>query len=867
VAETEEPKSTGKVIAVAIEDEVKTSYLSYAMSVIVSRALPDVRDGLKPVHRRLLYSMDGLGLRPGSATKKSARIVGDTMGKYHPHGDAALYEAMVRMAQDFSLRVPLVHGQGNFGSLDGDPPAAMRYTEAKLSKFGDEMLVDLKKDTVNWVPNFDESENEPSVLPAAVPNLLVNGSSGIAVGMATNMAPHNLREVCAAVCAFIDNPDISIEELMKYISGPDFPTGGVIFGKRGIREAYKTGRGKVIMRGRFNIEMTKTGKEIIVFTEIPYNLNKKLLLERIGSLMREKEFDGIAYANDESDREGMRVVIELKKGAMVKVVLNQLFAQTGLQQSFGINNLALVRGRPETLSLKDLIYYFVEHRIDVVTRRTKFDLRKAEERVNILNGLSITLANIDEVVAIIKASRDVENAKNSLKDKFLYPAANLAAKSEMRSEKEVAVRVEAQAQAIVDMRLGRLTSLEVEKIQKELNELMVQIDYYKSLLADETKLRSVIKDETISISERYGDDRRTEIVDGEIENFDIEDLIKREEMMIIISNMGYIKRVPVSAYKNQGRGGKGMKSAKLAEDDYVKQIFIASTHEYIMFISSLGKAYWIKVHELPEGSRTSKGAYLKGLFTVAPNEEISTIVSLKEFSNDKYLLMGTARGIVKKVMTSAFSNAKTRGVFAINLDEGDRLVSALLTTGSDEIVLISREGQALRTNENAIRPMGRASHGVHGLKLDSSDELAGVLRVVDNETMLLLSEYGYGKRVAFEEFNSHGRGTGGQKIYTISDKTGQIVSCVNVREDEEIMCITSQGQSIKLMVDTIRVMGRGAQGVRIVNIDRPDFVVGVDRIVREDEDEEGVAGLAEKKIGDGASEGISKPEDEHGDLS
>ncbi|GMO18922.1 MAG: DNA topoisomerase (ATP-hydrolyzing) subunit A [Spirochaetaceae bacterium] len=845
MADTENQHINGKIIPVAIEDEVKTAYLNYAMSVIISRALPDARDGLKPVHRRILYSMDELGLRPGSAPKKSARIVGDTMGKYHPHGDMALYDALVRMAQDFSLRYPLVKGQGNFGSMDGDPPAAMRYTEARLSRAGDEMLVDLKKETVDFLPNFDESLREPSVLPAAIPNLLVNGSSGIAVGMATNMAPHNIVEVCDAVCAFIDNPEITISELSHYIKGPDFPTGGVIFGRRGIREAYETGRGKVLIRGKFVIETAKSGKETIVFTELPYNVNKKLLLERIGAMMREKEFDGIAYANDESDRDGVRVVIELKKGAIVKVVLNQLFAQTALQSTFGIINLALVNGKPQTLNLKELVSCFVSHRIEVIIRRTQYDLHKAQERENILNGLVITLANIDEVVSIIKASRDVEAAKTELKEKFLYPAIkklpagevplfdnNLPVKTPSVDEK-----VEAQAQAIVDMRLGRLTHLEVEKIEKELAGLKTQIAYYISLLSDEQKIRGVIKDETKNIVERFGDARRTEIVDGEIESIDIEDLIKKEEMMILISNLGYIKRVPVASYKNQGRGGKGMISAKLSEDDFIKQIFVASTHEYIMFITSEGKAYCMKVHELPEGTRTSKGAHLKGLLTVSPNEEITAIVSFKEFADDKFLFMGTSRGVVKKVMTSQFSNAKTKGVIAINLDEDDKLVSALLTGGNDEIVLISRHGQALRTGEDAVRAMGRQSRGVTGMRLDAEDELAGVLRVVPGETMLLLSEYGYGKRIDFDEFNAHGRATGGQKIYTITDKTGELTSCVNVHEDEEIMCITSQGKSIKLKVDTIRVMGRSAMGVRILNIEKPDFVVGVDRIVQ---DEDGV---------------------------
>ncbi|MDR2491553.1 MAG: DNA topoisomerase (ATP-hydrolyzing) subunit A [Spirochaetaceae bacterium] len=834
---SENPVS-GKIIPVAIEDEVKNDYLNYAMSVIVARALPDVRDGLKPVHRRLLYSMDELGLRPGAATKKSARIVGDTMGKYHPHGDAALYDALVRMAQDFSLRYPVVQGQGNFGSIDGDPPAAMRYTEARLSRIGEEMLLDLKKETVDFAPNFDESLQEPQVLPAAIPNLLVNGSSGIAVGMATNMAPHNLGEICQAVCAYIDNPDVTIDDLSRLVSGPDFPTGGIIFGKKGIKEAYQSGRGKILVRGRFAIETTKTGKELIVFTEIPYNVNKKLLIERIGALINYKAIDGISNINDESDREGLRIVIDLKKGAVVKLVLNQLFAQTALQSTFGIINLALVNGRPQTLNLKELIHYFVEHRVDVVTRRTRHDLRKAEERANILAGLLIIMANIDEVVALIKQSRDIESAKSALKERFLYPAARAANDNEpaadRRSDEAIAARVEAQAQAVVDMRLGRLTHLEIEKIETELSELKVQIAYFKSLLADEAKLRGVIKDETCNIAERFGDKRRTEIVAGEVENIDIEDLIKKEEMAILVSNMGYIKRVPVSAYKNQGRGGKGMIGAKLAEEDFVKQIFIASTHEYVMFITSEGKAYWTKVHELPEGSRTSKGAHVKGLLSLSPNEEITAIVSLKDFTDDEFLFMGTARGVVKKVRTSDFSNAKTRGVIAIKLDDGDKLVSALLTSGKDEVVLISRQGQALRTDEEAVRSMGRAGRGVTGIRLYSGDELNAVLRVNEAETMLLLSEYGYGKRVAFSEFSAHGRATGGQRIYTLGDRTGEITACVTVLEIEQIMCITSQGKSIKINVEEIRVMGRAAQGVRVLNIEKPDFVVGVDRIVNDD---------------------------------
>ncbi|MDR1047920.1 MAG: DNA topoisomerase (ATP-hydrolyzing) subunit A [Treponema sp.] len=826
------PVKTGKIIPIAIEDEVKNDYLIYAMSVIVARALPDARDGLKPVHRRLLYAMNEMGLHPGSATKKCARIVGDTMGKYHPHGDLALYDALVRMAQDFSLRYPVVHGQGNFGSIDGDPPAAMRYTEAKLSRIGDEMLQDLGKETVDFIPNYDESDSEPVVLPAAVPNLLINGSSGIAVGMATNMVPHNLVEVCNAVCACIDNPEISIEELMKFIEGPDFPTGGIIFGRRGIRDACKTGRGKILVRGRFTVETAKSGKELIVFNEIPYGVNKKLLLERIGVLVREKEIDGIANFNDESDRDGIRVVIELKKGAILKVVLNQLFSSTQLQVSIGIINLALVGGKPQCLNLKELIHYFIEHRVEVVTRRTRYELRKAEERAHILEGLVIALANIDEVVELIKKSRDIADAENRLRERFLLS--------------------EAQSHAIVEMRLGRLTSLEVEKLKQELEELKVQIAYYKSLLEDEQKLRALIKDETRAISEKYGDKRRTEIVNGEVENINIEDLIKKEEMMITISKLGYVKRVPVTAYRNQGRGGKGMAAAKLSEDDFVEQLFVASTHEYIMFITSEGKAYWMKVHELPEGTRTAKGSHIKTLLTVSPNEDITTIVSLKDFSDEQFLFMGTVRGVVKKVKTSEFSNAKTRGIIAIKLDEGDKLVSALLSSGNDEVVLISRRGQALRIHEDTVRPMGRSTRGVCGMKIGNTDELTGLLRVdkekepKKSEKMLIVTEYGFGKRVEFGEFSSHGRATGGQRIYTVGEKTGEIIGCVNVLDNEEIMCITSQGKSIKLKSKSIRVMGRSAQGVKILSIDRPDFVIGVDRIVREDEESEDQGELFDK---------------------
>jgi DNA gyrase subunit A len=632
--------------------------------------------------------------------------------------------------------------------------------------------------------------------------------------MATNMAPHNLAEICNAICAYIDNPEITIEELMQFVEGPDFPTGAIIFGRQGIKDACMTGRGKILVRGRFTVETSKGGKETIVFTEIPYNVNKKHLLEKIGELVRDKIIDGISDFNDESDRDGIRVVVGLKRGSVLKAVLHQLFMNTQLQTSFGIINLALVKGRPQCLNLKELIHYFVEHRIEVVTRRTRYDLRKAEERAHILEGLVIALSNIEEVVAIIKASRDINASKEALQKRFLLS--------------------EVQAQAIVDMRLGRLTSLEVEKLQKELEELKTQIVYYKSLLEDQGKLRKLIQDEIRSISERYGDKRRTEIVDTVEENINIEELIKKEEMIILISRLGYIKRAPVSVYRNQGRGGKGMAGVKLMEDDFVEQIFVASTHEYIMFITSVGKAYWLKVHELPEGSRTSKGTHVKSILSLTSDENISAIAAIKEFSANQFLFMGTARGVIKKVSLDQFSRAKTRGIIALRLDEGDTLVSAMLSGGKDEVMLISQNGRALRASEESVRAMGRAGRGVTGIKLGADDKLIGILRVSKDEDMLLITEYGYGKRVKFDEFSKHGRGTGGQKIYTVSEKTGGIVGAVTTLDDEEIMCITGEGKSIKLKVSTIRVMGRSAGGVRILAIDKPDAVIGVDRIVKEE---------------------------------
>jgi DNA gyrase subunit A len=803
------------IIPVPIEEEVKTSYLNYAMSVIVSRALPDVRDGLKPVHRRLLYAMEELGLRNNAPTKKSARITGDAMGKYHPHGDFSLYDALVRMAQDFSLRYPLVQGQGNFGSIDGDPPAASRYTEAKLSKIGEEMLTDLDKDTVDFVPNYDESLKEPAVLPSAIPNLLVNGSSGIAVGMATNMAPHNLREVARAIEAYIDNPDISIDDLMNYIKGPDFPTGGIIYGMQGIRDAYQTGRGRLTVRGRFVIETMKSGREQIVFTEIPYALNKTTLVTRIAELVREKQIDGISDLRDESDRDGIRIVLELRRGAITKIVLNQLFTHTPLQSTFGVINLALVDGAPKCLNLKELIVYFVKHRFEVITRRSRFELKKAEERAHILRGLVIALKNIDEVVAIIKSSKNVDAAKERLCRRF-----DLS---------------DAQAQAIVDMRLGRLTSLETEKILAELKEIEARIEYLKFLLASPEAIYQVIKQETRELAEKYGDDRRTEIVPNQVEQINLEDLIRPEEVAILISNKGFIKRIPVSQYRSQGRGGKGSNSASLLDDDFIQQLFIANTHDYLLFISSWGKAYWLKALEIPEASRQARGSHIRSLLAISEDEEITAVVDFSDFSENQFILMGTLKGVVKKVATREFANAKTRGIIGISLDEGDRLVSAILTGGSDEVVLISRRGLALRMKESEVRQMGRTARGVRGISLQENDELAAMLRVDSQESMLIITQNGSGKRVKYDLFTPHSRGTHGQIIYTPDEASGEVIKAVSVREEDEVMVITSTGKTIKLSVSSVREMGKAAHGVRIVNIEPPDSVIGMDKIIQQQE--------------------------------
>lgn len=816
----------GTVIKIPIEDEVKQAYIDYSMSVIVQRALPDVRDGLKPVHRRIMYAMDTLHLASGGKTKKCATIVGEVLGHYHPHGDASVYDALVRLGQDFAQRYTTVTPQGNFGTIAGDPPAAYRYTEAKMSKISEEMVEDINKETVDMLRNFDDTCDEPSVLPAKFPFLLCNGTTGIAVGMATNMPTHNIREVAAAISAYIDNRDISIEELMKHIKGPDFPTGGIIYGRDGIRKAYATGRGKIVIRSKFVIETDKHGRESIVFTEVPYGVNTTNIIRRIKELVRDKMIDGIVNANDESsDRSGMRLVVDLKKGAVTKLVLNQLFAKTELQSNFGVINLALVPVRkedgtrylkPEVLTLKQLIEYFVNHRDEVITRRTEYDLRVARHRMHILQALITAINNIDEVIKIIKESRDTESAKLSLEKRFDFD--------------------DEQAQAIVDMQLKRLTHLQIEDLQKEIKELQIWIDTLQDLLAHHEKILQKIKDETNELAVKYGDDRRTDIIADEVEEINVEDMIREEDVVILISKLGYVKRISLSQYKQQGRGGKGSNSTTLVEDDYISQLFIASTHDILLFITSEGKAYWIKVHEIPEASRISRGSHIKSLLAVSANEEITTIVNFKEFSEDQFLFMATANGVIKKTCIKEFANAKVRGIGAIKLDPGDRLVSTILTKGNDELVLISRRGKALRIKETDVRPMGRAGHGNKGLKLGEGDELSAAIRVEESSSILVLTEKGYGKRARFEDYKVHGRGTGGQRVFGNVDNKGEIIGALSVSDNDEIVCMTGQGKTLRIKVSAINIQGPASSGVSVVKVDDPDYLVGLDKIVNEDKD-------------------------------
>ena len=828
----------GTVIKIPIEDEVKQAYIDYSMSVIVQRALPDVRDGLKPVHRRIMYAMDKLNLTSGGKTKKCATIVGEVLGHYHPHGDASVYDALVRLGQDFAQRYTTVTPQGNFGTIAGDPPAAYRYTEAKMSKITEEMTSDINKETVDMIPNFDDTTVEPSVLPAKFPFLLCNGTTGIAVGMATNMPTHNLREVAAAISAYIDNNDITIDELMNYIKGPDFPTGGVIYGREGIKKAYRTGRGRITIRSKFNIETDKRGREKIVFTEVPYGVNTTNIIKKINELAENKVIEGIADANDEtSDRVGMRLVVELKKNAITKIVLNQLFAKTDLQSNFGVINLALVPQekeglrydepqlqlpnvylKPQVLTLKQLIEQFVKHRDEVITRRCIYDLKVAKHKMKILQALITAINNIDEVIAIIKSSRDTEEAKLRLEARFNFD--------------------DEQAQAIVDMPLKRLTHLLIEDLQNQIKELQALIDHLEDLLAHHEKILQLIKDETNELAHKYGDDRKTDIVADEVEQINTEDMIKEEEVVVMISKMGYIKRVPLTQYKAQSRGGKGSMSANLIEDDYINQIFIATTKSYINFFSNEGKAYWIKVHEIPEASRTGRGSSVKSLLQLSPDEEISTIVTMKEISENQYIFLATASGIVKKCKMTEFANAKTRGIIAIKLKDGDKLVSAMLTSGKDEVMIITRRGQALRVEEESVRPMGRAGAGVTGIRISTGDEVAAAIRVDDNLDALVITEKGVGKRVAFTEFGSHGRGTGGQRIFGNVDGKGEIIGAIAVSENDEVICMTGQGKTLRVKAGSISKQGRGSSGTRVINIDDPDYVVGFDKVASDSEEAE-----------------------------
>ena len=817
---------TGRIEQVNIDQQMRSAYIDYSMSVIVSRALPDVRDGFKPVHRRVLFGMDGLGLRHTSQTKKSARIVGEVLGKYHPHGDSSVYDAMARMAQDWSLRYPLVFGQGNFGSMDGDPVAAMRYTEAKLSKLSDEVLADLDKDTVDFQNNFDDSLQEPTVLPTKVPLLLLNGSSGIAVGMATNMAPHNLSECCDAICAYIDNPEITVEELMHFVKGPDFPTGGIIQGRQGIKDAFETGRGRIVIRSKTDIEVSDSGRETIVVTEIPYMVNKREMIEKIAELVESKKIEGISYINDETTMKGVRIVIKLKKDANSNVVLNTLFKYTPLQSSFSVNNVALVNGRPRTLNLKDLIKYFVKHRHEVILRRTKFDLEKAQKRAHILEGLLKALDVIDEIIRIIRASKSVEEAKNELIQTFAFS--------------------EAQATAIVEMRLRQLTGLEREKLQNEYDELMKFIRYCEDVLANESMQLGIIKDETMEMKEKYGDERRTEIALS-AEEFNPEDFYADEDVVITISHLGYIKRTSLTEYKTQNRGGVGMKGSATRDEDFIEHIYVANMHSTMLLFTQNGRCYWLKVYEIPEGSRASKGRAIQNVINIEPDDKIKTYLNVKnlkdeEYVNNNYIVLGTKRGIIKKTSLEAYSRPRTNGVIAITVRDGDELLDAVLTNGNSEILLAGRNGRCCRFDENDARALGRTASGVRGINIEDDDEVVGMITYDPNaedasaHSILVVSEHGYGKRSDFDEYRKTNRGGKGVKTLNITEKTGALVAMKNVTDENDLMIINRSGLTIRMAVSDIRIAGRATQGVRLINIKEGDSIAAVSA-VNKSEDE------------------------------
>lgn len=806
-----------KVLPRTLEEEMKSSYIDYAMSVIVARALPDVRDGLKPVHRRVLFGMHELGLPYNRPYKKSARIVGEVLGKYHPHGDTAVYDTMVRMAQEWSLRYPLVDGQGNFGSVDGDSPAAMRYTEARLARIADEMLRDLDKNTVDFVNNFDESLQEPTVLPSYLPNLLINGASGIAVGMATNIPPHNLSEVIDGCVALIDNPKATAADLMKYIKAPDFPTGGIIYGYEGVKEAFLTGRGRIVLRAKANIETLKNDRENIIITEIPYQVNKATLIEKIADLVREGKITEISNIRDESDRDGMRVVIELKRDAQPAVVLNQLFKHTQMQVTFGVIMLSLVHGVPKVLNLQEMIQHFLDHRMDVLIRRTKYDLDAAEKRAHILEGYIIALDNIDEVIETIKKSKDVETAKNNLMKKFKLS--------------------EIQSKAILDMRLQRLTGLERKKIEDEYKETIKLIEKLRGILENERTRKKIIKDELLALKDKYGDERRTEII-KDYKEFSLEDIIAEEDVVVTISHQGFIKRFPVSGYRRQGRGGKGVTGAGTKEDDFIEHMFVASTHQYILFFTDKGRCYWLKVHEIPEGGRTARGRSIVNLLEKDKEENITAFVAVKEFRDDQYLMMATEKGTIKKTVLSAYGNVRKGGINAINLVPGDKLIEVKMTDGKNDIVIGTRNGFAIRFNEKDVRDMGRTATGVRGIRLGKGDHVVGLLVIRnDQATVLVVTEKGFGKRSDINDYRITKRGGKGVITVKTTDKVGKMIALMDVVDRDELVIISTQGMVIRQSVKDLRVMGRNTQGVRVIRLNEHDSIADIARIVP-DEDEE-----------------------------
>ena len=819
-----EASEEGRIIQINIEEEMKTAYIDYSMSVIVSRALPDVRDGLKPVHRRILYDMSNeLNLYSDKPHRKSARIVGDVLGKFHPHGDSSVYEAMVRMAQEWSLRYQLVDGQGNFGSVDGDGPAAMRYTEARMRKIADEVMADIDKDTVDFRPNFDETIPEPTVLPTKIPLLLVNGASGIAVGMATNMPPHNLSEVIDATCAYIDDHQVETSELLKYVKAPDFPTGGIIYGYEGVREAYETGRGRIVMRAKTEIEHTSTGRECIVVTEIPYMVNKAEMIRKIADLINDKKIEGIAYINDESDRSGMRIVMILKHDAVASVVLNNLFKLTPMQTSFPVNNIALVDGRPMLLTLRDLIRHFVEHRHDVVVRRTRYDLAQAEKRAHILEGLLIAVDHIDEVIRIIRNSQSPDAAKIALIERFSL--------------------TEVQAAAIIDMRLRALTGLERDKLKNEYDELCKQIAYYKEVLESEPLQMKIIKDELLEIKQKYGDERRTEIVLS-AEEFNPEDFYADDEMVITISHMGYIKRTPLTEYRTQNRGGVGMKGCSTRDEDFIEHIYVTTMHNTMLFFTEKGRCYWLKVYAIPEGTRASKGRAIQNVIQIEPDDAVRAYINVRrlddrEYVTSNYIIMCTKAGIVKKTLLEAYSRPRQNGVNAITIKEGDQLIEAKLTSGDSEVLLAAKEGKAIRFNEKAVRPIGRTGAGVKGITIDGDDEVVGMICVEKDrkEDILVVSEHGYGKRTDLDDYRITNRGGKGVKTLQITEKTGKLIAIKAVTDENDLMIINRSGLTIRIPVGDIRLAGRATQGVKVINLRGGDSIASVIEVPKSEEPE------------------------------